>query len=182
MFIESPALTRFTDQIETAPWFSSLGQTLTLEETDYAKKYINLIGLEAVKISKITSWVEAENLIKAPDWSESWWIAEEQTRKSLTSCTEKKYGRESVLESLTYITSCVSNIVHGAAAISAALGGMANSGMIRAAAGGATLASHQAALEILANKNTTGPFISKYRLFESGHWPLCLNSKAFYIF
>ena len=89
MFIESPALTRFTDQIETAPWFSSLGQTLTLEETDYAKKYINLIGLEAVKISKITSWVEAENLIKAPDWSESWWIAEEQTRKSLTSCTEK---------------------------------------------------------------------------------------------
>ena len=182
MAIESLALSRFTNQIESAPWFSSLGKDLTLEETDYASRYIKSIGLEVVKVGKIASWVKAENLIKAPDWSESWWVAEEQERKSLTSFAEKKYGRENLFESLSYISNFVSNIVHGAASISAAQEGVANSGLIRAAAGSATLASHQAALEILVNKRATGPFISKYRLFESGHWPLCLNSKVFYIF
>ncbi len=78
MAIESLALSRFTNQIESAPWFSSLGKDLTLEETDYASRYIKSIGLEVVKVGKIASWVKAENLIKAPDWSESWWVAEEQ--------------------------------------------------------------------------------------------------------
>ena len=31
----------------------------------------------------------------------------------------------------------------------------------------------------VANDN---PFIAKYRLFEAGHWPLCVRGQAFYIF
>ena len=57
-------------------------------------------------------------------------------------------------------------------------------------AGAATLACYQAAVGIAAGlaadaaNEPTGdnPFIAKYRLFEAGHWPLCVRGAAFYIF
>lgn len=49
------------------------------------------------------------------------------------------------------------------------------------------MSAYQAAVETaagvaVANDNSGHPFAAKFRLFESGHWPLCVRNGAFYIF
>ena len=66
--------------------------------------------------------------------------------------------------------------------MAAARGGVADAGLIRSAAGAATMACYQAAVGVAAELANDNPFIAKYRLFEAGHWPLCVRGAAFYIF
>jgi hypothetical protein len=87
-----------------------------------------------------------------------------------------------ILEALTEISVQVSDTVHGAAAVAATRGGVADAGLIRAAAGAATMACYQAAVGIAAELANDTPFIAQYRLFEAGHWPLCVRGPVFYIF
>jgi len=64
---------------------------------------------------------------------------------------------------------------------------LADQGLTRSAAGAATMSAYQAAVEKAADvdvtKKTGGhAFAAKFRLFEAGHWPLCVRAGTFYIF
>ena len=88
---------------------------------------------------------------------------------------------------LTDLSEKASDIVHGAAAIAASRGGVADQGLTRSAAGAATMSAYQAAVEKAANidaanDNSGHAFAAKFRLFEAGHWPLCVRDGAIYVF
>ena len=147
-----PPLSQFASRLNFASWFSVIGQKLTPVEYTDAQSYISGIGLKNTIISQVTSWEKAESCIKAEDWSKDWWSAEEQLRKTLLNNAEKRFQKSELLSSLTSITEQVSGVIHGAAAIAAARSNIANPGLIRSAAGSATMACYHAGLEIAANQ------------------------------
>ncbi len=177
-----PALAEFADRLRAASWFSVIGEPLTPAEHADAASYIKSLGLKDVAASEIASWHDAEACIKASDWDADWWDAEERLRRELLERAQQRHGEAVILEALTEISEQVSDTVHGAAAVAAARGGVADTGLIRSAAGAATMACYQAAVGIAADLANDNPFIAKYRLFEAGHWPLCVRGAAFYIF
>ena len=182
MAIAVPALAEFADRLGAASWFSVIGEALSPAEHADAAGYIMSLGLNNVEASEISSWGDAEACIKATDWDSGWWDAEERLRHSLLERAQECYGEAVMLQALTDISEQVSDTVHGAAAVAAARSGVADAGLIRAAAGAATMACYQAAVGIAADLANDNPFIAKYRLFEAGHWPLCVRGAAFYIF
>jgi hypothetical protein len=177
-----PAIAKFADRLSTASWFSVIGEALTPPEHADATGYMNCLGLGDVAVGEITSWREAEACIKATDWNSGWWDTEDRLRLDLLARAEAQFGKAPMLEALSGISEQVSDVVHGAAAVAAARGGIADPGLIRAAAGAATLACYQAAVGAAADLATDNPFIAKYRLFEAGHWPLCVRGTVFYVF
>ncbi len=182
MAIAVPALAELAGRLGTASWFSVIGEALTPAENADAATYINALGLTDVATSEISSWRDAESCIKATDWDSGWWDAEERLRLSLLERAQERYDEAMILEALTEISVQVSDTVHGAAAVAATRGGVADAGLIRAAAGAATMACYQAAVGIAAELANDNPFIAKYRLFEAGQWPLCVRGPVFYIF
>ncbi len=186
MAVAVPALAEFAGRLGAASWFSVIGEALTPAEHADVDAYMNSLCLGDIATFEIASWGDAEACIKATDWDNRWWDAEDRLRVSLLERAQAHFGEAAMLEALTGISEQVSGVVHGAAAIAATRDGIADAGLTRAAAGAATMACYQAAVGIvgategdLANDN---PFIAKYRLFEAGHWPLCVRGTAFYIF
>ncbi len=177
-----PALAEFANRLGAASWFSVIGDALTSAEQTDASSYMTTLGLSDMATQEVGSWDDAESCIKATDWNGSWWDAEERLRRTLLERAEERFGSAAILEALTEISEQVSNVAHGAAAVAAARGGVADPGLIRAAAGAATMASYQAAVGIAADLANDNPFIAKFRLFEAGHWPLCVRNEAFYVF
>jgi hypothetical protein len=182
MVIAVPALAEFADRLGAASWFSVIGEVLTPAEHADAAGYVMSLGLKEVETSEISAWRDAEACIKATDWDSRWWDAEERLRQELLERAQERHGEAVMLEALTEISEQVSDTVHGAAAVAAARDGVADAGLIRAAAGAATMACYQAAVGVAADLANDNPFIAKYRLFEAGHWPLCVRGAAFYIF
>ena len=177
-----PAVAQFADRLGTASWFSMFGEPLTPAEHADAAAYLSCLGLDDAITGEIAAWGDAEACIKATDWNSDWWDTEDRLRQTLLETAEKKFGKTSVLEALTGISEQVFGVVHGAAAVAATRGGVADPGLIRAAAGAATMACYQAAVGIAADPANDNPFIAKYRLFEAGHWPLCVRGAVFYVF
>lgn len=182
------ALADFPDRLRTASWFSMVGDPLTAAERTDAADYLTPLGFSDVALSEIASWDAAESCIKATDWEADWWDAEENRRATLLAQAEERFGKLTMLEALTGISEQVSDRVHGAAALAATAGGVADQGLTRAAAGAATMACYHAAVETAAGASTgtgTGngnPFAAKFRLFAAGHWPLCVRGGTFYVF
>ena len=181
-----PALAQFAQRLGAASWFSVVGETLTAAELADTASYMTGLDLSDVTTREVASWGDAGMCIKAAGWNNAWWDAEDRLRLSLLAQAEQRFGDTVVLAALTGISEQVSDVVHGAAAVAATRSGIADQGLTRAAAGAATMACYQAAVSIaghiegdLANDD---PFIAKYRLFEAGHWPLCVRGAAFYIF
>ncbi len=182
MQIPVPALADFTQRLDAASWFSVVGEALTPGEHADASTYLTHLGLADVATRELATWGDAEACIKAADWAQRWWDAEDQRRRSLLASAQARFGDGATLAALSAISEQVSGIVHGAAAVAATRVGVADAGLIRAAAGAATMACYQAAVEIAARSDPDCPFIAKYRLFEAGHWPLCVRGAADYVF
>ncbi len=159
-----------------------IGEALTAAEQSDAASYVSGLGMADAATQEVASWGDAEACIKATDWNSDWWDAEDRLRLDLLERAEQQLGKAAALEALTGISEQVSDVVHGAAAVAAARDGVADAGLIRAAAGAATMACYQAAVEVAADPANDNPFIAKYRLFEAGHWPLCVRGTVFYVF
>lgn len=177
-----PALDQFSHRLGTASWFAVLGEALTPAERADVDSYLGGLGLAAMAPSELGSWEAAETCIKARDWDSAWWDAEERVRRTLLERAQARHGEAATLAALSEISEQVSDTVHGAAAVAAARGGVADAGLIRAAAGAATMACYQAAVGLAADCANDNPFLAKYRLFEAGHWPLAARGGTFYIF
>jgi hypothetical protein len=188
------ALAGFPHRLRMASWFSFVGTTLTDAERDDVEEYTRALGLGSLELAELEDWRAVEACIKQSDWDAAWWQAEEDRRKTLLELAEAKVGDMALTRALTGLSEKVSDVVHGAAAVAASRGGIADQGLTRAAAGAATMSAYQAALEKAAKDPASEPtndnandkhgnaFAAKFRLFEAGHWPLCVRAGTFYIF
>lgn len=122
------ALADFPDRLRTASWFSMVGDPLTAAERTDAADYLKPLGFPDVALAEIASWGDAESCIKATDWETGWWDAEESRRATLLTQAEERFGKATMLEALTAISEQVSDRVHGAAALAATGGGVADQG------------------------------------------------------
>jgi hypothetical protein len=178
--LPSPVLPNHAD----AAWFACLGLPLVPADLRDARAYLDALGYAPdARIAGAVDWKQAEGLIRAPDWDQTWWAREEGERERLMRLAQQRLGQDVLLERLTAATEMASQSIHGAAAIAAERDGIADAALVRAASGAATMALHGAALARLAGQ---GPpdhlFVRKYALFESGRWPLGVVGGVFYLF
>ncbi|MEK9966600.1 MAG: hypothetical protein VW582_09595 [Rhodospirillaceae bacterium] len=181
------ALADFRQRLRMASWFSFVGTPLSDAERADISEYTESLGLGPLPVTELGDWRAAEDCIKQTDWDTGWWNAEEERRQALLSRAEARVGDMALTRALTELSEKASDIVHGAAAIAASRGGVADQGLTRSAAGAATMSAYQAAVEKAAapdaaNDNQGLPFAAKFRLFEAGHWPLCVRGGTIYVF
>ncbi|MBO22509.1 MAG: hypothetical protein CMM26_09110 [Rhodospirillaceae bacterium] len=181
------ALADFPQRLRMASWFSFVGTPLSDAERGDIAEYADALGLGELVIEELADWRAAEDCIKQTDWDADWWNAEEERRQTLLAQAEVKVGDMALTRALTDLSEKASDIVHGAAAIAASRGGVADQGLTRSAAGAATMSAYQAAVEKaaaddVANDNHGHPFAAKFRLFEAGHWPLCVRGGTIFVF
>jgi hypothetical protein len=176
------AVGRFARLVKSVPWFSTVGDELDGKDIDNARTYLEALGFPEADIADVANWLDAEVAARNPDWNPEWWEAEEQLRMALLDEATALHGEESLLIALTHVTSTASDLVQAAATTAAARTGNADEGLIRAAAGAATQACYQAALVLAAEGEPEHAFAAKFRLFESGRWPLGIVGNTFHLF
>ncbi len=158
-------------EVRTASWFAALGEPLTDGDRSDAMSYVAALGFAPLEIGEARDWPDAEALLKAPDWTPTWWDREETLRRSLLAEAEARYPERALWSSLTELTTETGDLVHGKAATAAARMGKAAAASIHVAAGAASQAVYQLALARMAARPAS-PFESKFRLYAAGRWPL----------
>jgi len=176
------AVARFSRMVPLVAWFRAVGEPLGETDEAEARDYIDALGFPDAYVTPVATWEDAEAAIRNPDWNTDWWEAEEQLRAGLITEALLEVSERDLMVALTAVTTQVSDVVHGAAAVAAARGGSADQALIRAAAGAATQVCYQAALVLAAGGDDSHPFALKYRLFEAGRWPLGIVGSSFNIF
>jgi len=176
------AVGRFAKLIPTIPWFSVVGDELSAEDLANARAYLDALGFPDAEVADVANWLDAEVAAHNPDWNPEWWEAEEQLRMALLDEASGLHGEEAMVIALTHVSSTASEVVQTAATISANRTGAGDEALIRAAAGSATQACYQAALVLAAGGEPDHPFALKFRLFESGRWPLGIVGNTFHLF
>ena len=91
-------------------------------------------------------------------------------------------GRETFGTRIANIELAGSDHLQGVASTALARDGLADSGLVKSAAGSATIAVHHAALALAAGQSGAHPFAAKFRLFQAGRWPLGIYENVFYVF
>jgi hypothetical protein len=158
-------------EVRAASWFAALGEELTEGDRTDADAYAAALGLGNLTIDVAHDWPEAEDLLKAPDWSPAWWDREEALRRTLLERAQARYAERELWTALTELTTDAGELVHGKAATAAARMANAARASIHVAAGAASQAVYQLAVARLAG-GSASPFESKFRLFAAGRWPL----------
>ena len=154
-------------------WFSTLGEPLGEAERADIDAYLAGLGIgPSLPTLLVESWTQAGSLTRSP--AGSWWDIEEAERTRL----EKLANLDpSDPEWLT-----TTDALHGAAALAAVRAGVADPGLVRAAAGAAAYATYQFRLTRAAKASPDHPFMRKYALFCGGRWPLGVYGERFAIF
>jgi hypothetical protein len=181
----SDRLADLRSRLRMASWFAAVGERLTAGERWDARAYLAGLGFADAGVDEVNSWPEAAAITKSPDWSRAWWDREEAERTRLLEICGQQFPEHELMAGLSRIMELASATTHGAAAIAAARGGVADQALIRVAAGAAAQAAYQAALPVLAGKaagDSEHPFAVKFRLFEAGRWPLGIAGGSFHVF
>jgi hypothetical protein len=163
------ALEALRTEVRNASWFAALGETLTPGERGDAEAYAQ--ALDVKDIAQAHDWIEAERLLKSPDWSTAWWEREESLRRWLLAEAERHYPERALWTALSDLTSETGDLVHGKAAVAASRERNVAAASIHVAAGAASHAVYQLAVSRLAG-SAEPLFEIKFRLFAAGRWPL----------
>lgn len=170
------ALARLARQIPNESWFAALGDPMIDAERDEARLYLDGLGFTDARVVAVQDWTAARAKALSPDWDPAWWEAEETLRRDLLAEAESKHDEARLYGALTRVTSTAGDTLHGKAAVAASRAGIADPGLIRSAAGAASMACYHAALALAVGAPGDHPFSAKYRLFSAGRWPLAINN------
>jgi hypothetical protein len=176
-------LTAAASEQQNGAWFGSLGSPLAAADLVNSRTYLDALGYppELATVS-VSSWQEAERIVRASDWDRAWWEREDRERDHLKAAAERRPGSTRVLERLTAAADLSADAIHAAAIVAMARTGSGADAMVRAASGAAMIAAHEFALAQLAGCGPDHLFMRKYSLFKSGRWPLGVLRGAFYLF
>ena len=178
------AVSQFVRMLGEVPWFGGLGLELDGREVLLSEEYLLALGFPDADIAPIMDWDEATDAAATPDWNTEWWEAEEQVRVALITEACLRADEETVMIALTHLQNQSIEAVTEPAQFAAEAGGIEDEELIRAVAGAGAQAIYQAGL-LLAAENEDYEhhiFALKYKLFESGRWPIGVVGNSFHIF
>jgi len=176
------ALARFAQAIPHVPWFLSLGEPLPPEAFSTAEDYALTLGFPDCTIAIVQDWEEAGGTAESPGFDDVSWEVEEQLTASLMGHALDVVGEDELASALTHVSAAAGDAAKLAIEEAAALAGHSDPALLDAAAGAATKACYQAALLLASGGDEDHPIALKYRLFESGHWPIGIIGSTFNIF
>jgi hypothetical protein len=164
-------------------WFSRLGEPVAAADREHVREYLRGLELDAdLPIASVRAWSTARLVITNPEWDRGWWAAERRESDRLTAKANGARGEGEVSTFLSRALEQSAEAVYVAATAQAARGGCIDAALIRAAAGAASQALHQAQLASLAGETQAHPFSSKQALFAAGHWPLGILGGHYHVF
>lgn len=173
---------RFSAMISETNWFQKIGVALGQDEVKAARHYLDSLGFPEGYPAEVMDWNDAIACLETNDWNSPAWEAEEQLAASLIN-TALEFIEEDVLEvALTNVNSKASEFITNAVESASMQWGIDDEKILRAAVGQAVQACYQAALVIAAGEEEDHPFAQKFRLYESGHWPLGVAGTTLNIF
>lgn len=173
---------RFAELLKTTKWFHHIGEPLNNDALIASREYLELLGFPGSYAAEVPDWDDAISCLETNDWNSPAWEAEEQLAAALIS-EALEFIEEDVLEvALTNITSQASTYITDAVESASMKWGIDNEDILRVAIGQAVQCCYQAALVIAAGEEEKHPFAQKFRLYESGHWPLGLAGNTLNIF
>jgi hypothetical protein len=176
------SVARFAELIRRTTWFHHIGEPLNNDTTCHARDYLDSLGFPESFPAEVTDWEDAVSCLETNDLNSPAWEAEEQLAASLIT-QALEFIEEDVLEvALTNITSRASDHINDAVENASMKWGIDDEEILRAAIGQAVQSCYQAALVIAAGEEETHPFALKFRLYESGHWPLGIAGNTLNIF
>jgi hypothetical protein len=159
--------------IAGAAWFSRVGMPLASGERAAIGELLQAASeASRIEIHGLAHWREVGELIRAADWDLWAWEREEEERQRLWQIACERLDEDRLLGRLTAVADALAEALHGAAEIAAAREGIADPGLVRAAAGAASLAVHQSTLVELAGEDSGHFFVRRHELFAGGRWPL----------
>ena len=173
---------RFADLINKTNWFHHIGEELSGETIKTSRDYLEALGFPESYPAEVPDWQDAIACLETNDWNSPAWEAEEQLAASLIT-SSLEFIEEDVLEvALTNITGKASEHITNAVESASIRWGVEDEDLLRAAIGAAVQCCYQAALVIAAGEEEDHPFALKFRLYESGHWPLGIAGNTLNIF
>ncbi|MBT5074733.1 MAG: hypothetical protein HOJ34_04540 [Kordiimonadaceae bacterium] len=173
---------RFASLIKSTNWFHHIGEALNAGTIKTARSYLDALGFPEGYPAEVPDWQDAISCLETNDWNSPSWEAEEQLAASLITDT-LEFIEEDVLEvALTNITSQASDHITNAVEEASIRWGVDDEELLRAAIGQAVQTCYQAALVIASGEEDEHPFALKFKLYESGHWPLGIAGNTLNIF
>ena len=176
------AVRRFARVAQEIPWFSRVGERISPQDRAIAKAYVEALGFPDAEIAEVGDWSEAAIAATNLDVDTPAFEAEEQLRSALTAEALELMDEDLLTFALTHLSGLIAEIVESAAGDAALRTGYDDEETIRAAAGAAIQAAHQAALVLAAGVEDDSAPAHKFRLFEAGRWPLGLIGTSLHIF
>ena len=172
---------RLLVEMQEGSWFAALGEPATEGERAEVALYLEGSGLGHCPVDWLADWAAARDISQSADWDHAWWEGEQARQRTLYEAAAAAFDESVLLRLLTDVTDAAGRLLHGPAAVAAAASGVADPGLIRAAAGAAAQAAYQAALARLALAGADHPFAAKFRLYLAGRWPLVVARGRFSI-
>ena len=164
-------------------WFARVGLPLLDHERTGVVAMLDAFGFAAgAGVAGATSWWDAAQIIRAEESDSRRWDAEEEERERLWLFAAERLTEEDLLAQLAQASARWSDAVRDAAMAAAARAGVADPGLVRAAADAALLAVHHCALADLAGAAEGHYFRRKFRLFAAGRWPLGMLAGKYVVF
>ena len=185
LFDEAPGIalvSRFSAAVTRVPWFARVAETLDIETRGLAQQYVAALGFPDAFISMVEDWSDADVAAANLDWDSSGWEAEEQLRVSLMEQARGLVGEENLTLLLAHVNAAASDPIEIGVREAAALYDVEDATLIDAAIGAAAQACHLAALALVVADDPDHPFILKFRLFETGRWPIGIAGNSFNLF
>ena len=176
------ALVRFARLVRDLGWFQNIGNELDEDEIEWTEAYLAVLGFPDCTVVPITDWEEAADAAASVDWNSPWWEAEEGLRAALMMDAADRIGEAQLEVALAHVASRAGEAIRLGAEVAAARDGVLDEELIRAVAGAGAQAAHQAALVLAAEVEDEHPFALKFRLFETGRWPVGLTGLSFHLF
>jgi len=169
-----------TSSISDILWFDKIGDKINNDNKKYISNYINYFD-NNLNIHNVKNWKEAIQILNSNDWNKNFWQKEENERINLYNSLIKKYSEKDLSKCLGKLTNESSKIIQKSNFKGLEKNNINYDYYTRVASGSAAISFYQTALAIISN-NYNHFFISKFKLFKLGYWPLVITDNKFNIF
>lgn len=175
------AVPRLARLVANLPWFQNIGIPANAGLYDIAERYAVEIGLPDCRPVFLTETEDALAAALSNDINTEAWELEEQARAGLGNRITEMLDEEIASMVLTHLSEVSHAAIESGARLAAVRQGLSDEDFVTAVVGAGVQAVHQAGLVALSGEEDH-PFITRFRLFESGHWPIALVGTSFLIF
>lgn len=173
---------RFAEMLVRINWFNHVGERLTPDVQDAAQNYLDQLGFPGATCAPVENWEQAVASLETNDWNSPAWEVEEQLTASLFQQALEYVDEEALEMALTHVTAQATEHITDGVLRAAERWAVQEDEMMHVAVGQATQCCYQAALVIAAGDEGDHAFALKFRLFETGYWPLGIMGNTLNIF